>query len=116
MIRLACTSTALLLTVVPPPPAGAPAVEVVGVAETRASGKYDAASEDRITRGLTVVVRVDGVDKSARYGTVLVTQAKDDTGADLTPANKSGHDAEVARLTRVTRPAGGSVVEDVPAF
>ncbi len=93
-----------------------PQVEAVGAAEVRTTGESDAGSSTRPDPGLTVVLRVNGLDQPARFGRVVVTEAKDDAGTDLIKddSSKRGDDEKITELPNVTRPAGGSVVEDVP--
>ena len=94
-----------------------PKVEAVGAEELRTAGENGTGSSSAQEPRLTVVLRIDGLDQPARFGRVVIAEAKDDAGTDLRPkdddAEKEG-DQKLTELPNVTRPVGSSTVEDVP--
>src|SRR5689334_5051405 len=85
--------------------ADAPKVDAVGVREVRGA---DRSVEEVSSQqpGLTVVLQVSGLQQPARYGTVVVSEAKDDAGTDLKPAQKPVGDEQPVEFPAVVRHTG----------
>jgi hypothetical protein len=93
-----------------------PKVAAVGAREVRGTNRIEPDSSSSGGPGLTVTLRVEGLDQPARSGRVVVTEAKDDTGADLKPELRSGGAGEPTEFPPATRRTGANTVEELPAF
>lgn len=95
-----------------------PRVTAVFLAEVREAGdERTVADEPRSKLDLTVVLRIDGLSNPARFGRVIITEAKDDVGTDLVPPRERGQAADTTELPEFTRPVGkpgSNMIEDVP--
>jgi hypothetical protein len=95
-------------------PTTKPSIDVVAISERR--GATLAAQPDSAERapGLSVYLRVAGVDRPASYGEVVVTKATDDAATNLSPPPRAAGEQKTQEFTSVKQVTGAPDAEAAP--
>jgi hypothetical protein len=94
-----------------------PKVKTITVWEIRGTDQCPAGiSSHPPSPGLTVTLRVDGLDQPARHGTVIISEAKDDAGTDLKPRPGSGGGDEATEFPAVPHRPDPDASQETPGF